>query len=100
MSPTAAKGLVVFSVLAMLALIGLNTSGKYRSGGSKYKAAWAAGVFGLVLSLVADVAPQVAGPLALLALTAVAFKNPAELGPLFKPAGSPAQTAVHTTLAG
>lgn len=97
MTPTTAKTLVLVAYAGMLSLIALNTSGKYTTNGGKFKAGWAASVFTLVLSILADVAPQVAGPLALLALTAVAFKNPAEIGPLFKTTGTnPGRNAAGT----
>lgn len=88
MSTTTAKSIVLIAYVVMLALIALNTSGKYSStsssGGtpSKYKALWAASLLTLMLAVVADVAPQIAGPLAVLAVLAVAVKNPGELGPL------------------
>lgn len=82
MSSSTARTLVLVAYLAMTALIGLNKSGKYTSNGSKYKAIWAASVFFLGLSVTADLAPQIAGPLALLAVIAVAVKNPGEIGPL------------------
>lgn len=89
MSPTTAKTLVVVSYLAMVALIALNKSGKYVTAGSKFKAVYAASWLGLGLSIAADVAPKVAGPLAILALIAVAVKNPGEIGPLAKGTSPP-----------
>lgn len=45
-----------------------------------FRYAWAAGVITLFLSLLADIAPQVAGPAALLALLAVYAKNKGVIG--------------------
>ena len=45
-----------------------------------YKFAWAAGVITLGLSVLADVAPEIAGPFAILVLMAVYWKNRGVIG--------------------
>src|SRR5581483_613035 len=60
---TQSRKLVLVSVAVILAL------NVYRSGrepGSLYKRLWGTGVLGVALSIVADFAPQVAGPFAML----------------------------------
>lgn len=47
-----------------------------------YRFAWAAGVITLGLSVLADIAPEVAGPFAILLLMAVYWKNRGVLGSL------------------
>lgn len=47
--------------------------------GPKYKRAWAAGVTVLGLSLLADIAPNVAGPATVLVLLALAYRSRSNL---------------------
>ena len=55
-----------------------------------FKFAWAAGVITLGLSVVADLAPEIAGPFALLLLMAVYWKNRGVLGGVLSGTGLPA----------
>lgn len=64
MSEKTAKGLVVFSGVGMLAIVGLR-AGKLSD---PFKNAWAAGAIFVGLSLLADISPEIAGPTALLVL--------------------------------
>ena len=61
-----------------------------------YKAAWAAGVITLFLSVLADVAPEVAGPFAILVLLAVYWKNKGVIGSIL-PSSSSAALAPAAT---
>ena len=64
MTTAQAKRTVLVAMLALLVI------GQYRAvrqdDGLRFKRAWSAGVLGLFLSLLADFAPQVAGPFAAL----------------------------------
>lgn len=63
--------------------------------GGKFKRAWAAGVVLIALSLLTDIAPQVAAPATVLVLLALAAKQRGELGQLL---GNPqTQTAASST---
>ena len=62
-----------------------------------FKFAWAAGVITLFLSVLADVAPEVAGPFAILVLLAVYWRNRGVLGSVL-PAGSSGGAASGNTL--
>lgn len=88
------KSLVAAMYAVELALIGLNTSGKYTTNGSRYRAMWAASVATLALSLLADVSPQLGGALAVLVALAVWRKNPGEIGAAVS--GATAQTPSST----
>ena len=55
-----------------------------------FRFAWAAGVITLGLSVLADIAPEIAGPFALLVLLAVWYRNKAALAPLAPSAPAPA----------
>lgn len=55
----------------------------------QYKAAWAAGVITLGLSVVADLAPEIAGPFAILLLMAVYWKNRGVFGGVLSGTGLP-----------
>lgn len=70
MSEKTAKGLVVLSGVGMLAIVGLR-AGKLSD---PFRNAWAAGAIFVGLSLLADISPEVAGPLALLVLLAAYAK--------------------------
>lgn len=76
MSPSSAKTLVLVTGGLMLAIIGLRRS----AFPDPFKAAWGAGVITLFLSVLADVAPEVAGPAAILVLLAVYWKHKGVLG--------------------
>lgn len=80
MSPATAKTTVLVTFALMLAFIALEKTGQ-----PKYKRAWAAGIIALALSFLADIAPEVAGPLALLTLMAVAVKYRGELSGILTP---------------
>jgi hypothetical protein len=75
MNPTSSRKLVLASLLGLLALA------TYRGnlGGDQgiAKRLWGVGVLGLILSVLADFAPQVAGPLAFLVLAGYAT-NPGD----------------------
>ena len=62
MSPVKAKQTVL---VAMIALIAINLY-RVKSDGSMYKRLWGTGVVGVFLSILADFAPSIAGPFAVL----------------------------------
>lgn len=66
----------------MFAAIGI----KHAQIADPFKFAWAAGVITLFLAVLADVAPEVGGPFAILVLMAVYWKNKGVLGSVL-PAG-------------
>lgn len=72
MNPAAAKKLVLVSI----ALMGGAAVIKPTGGNPTFRRLWAVGALGLVLSIGADFAPQVAGPLA--ALIAIGYLAGAE----------------------
>ena len=55
-----------------------------------FKAAWAAGVITLFLSVLADVAPEIAGPAAILILLAVYWRHRGALGSILPPSSNAA----------
>ena len=61
MSPQQAKQTVLVSMLALVAIAAFKDKGL-----PPYKRVWATGVIGVILSVVADFAPQIAGPFAAL----------------------------------
>ena len=85
MSPSSAKTMVLLAGGLMFAAIGLRRS----SIPDPYRYAWAAGVITLFLSVLADVAPEIAGPFAILVLMAVYWRNRAAIGTLNPSKGSP-----------
>lgn len=76
MSSQSAKTIVLLAGGLMFAAIGI----RRKQIADPFKFAWAAGVITLGLSVLADVAPEVAGPAALLVLMAVYWKNRAAIG--------------------
>lgn len=76
MTPATAKTIVLVSGGLMFAMIGI----KKDTIPDPFRFAWAAGVITLGLSVLADVAPEVAGPFAILVLMAVYWKNKGVLG--------------------
>lgn len=76
MSPTSAKTLVLVTGGLMLAIVGI----RHDAIADPFRAAWGAGVITLFLSLLADIAPEVAGPAAILVLLAVYWKHKGVLG--------------------
>lgn len=76
MSPQTAKVMVLVAGGLMFAAIGV----RHSQIDDPFRFAWAAGAITLFLSLLADVAPEVAGPFAALVLMAVYWKNRGVLG--------------------
>ena len=76
MSPQSAKTIVLLAGGLMFAAIGIRRSAI----GDPFRYAWAAGVITLGLSVLADVAPEIAGPFALLVLMAVYWRNRGVVG--------------------
>jgi len=66
----------------------------------QFKAAWGAGVITLGLSVVADLAPEIAGPFAILLLMAVYWKNRGALGGVFGGTGLPSGVTSTGSAAG
>lgn len=94
MSPQSAKTIVLVAGGFMFAAIAI----KRDSIPDPFRFAWAAGVITLGLSLLADLAPEIAGPFAILVLMAVYWKNRGVLGSVLPgggalPAGAGAQAA-------
>ncbi len=83
MTASSAKTIVLVTAGVMFAVVGLKRS----SLPDPFRYAWAAGVITLGLSVVADVAPEIAGPFAVLLLMAVWYRNRSTLGTL-NPAGA------------
>jgi hypothetical protein len=77
-NPNTARTLVLVSGGLMFAAIGIRRS----QISDPFRYAWAAGVITLFLSLLADIAPEVAGPSALLVLLAVYWSHRGTLGSL------------------
>jgi hypothetical protein len=89
MSPQTAKVLVLGSTGAMFALVLLDSS----STDSRIRRLWPLAVVSVGLALVADVAPEIAGPFAVLVLLAVAARQKGVLGGVIgKPVPSTAST--------
>lgn len=65
-----------------------------------FKFAWAAGVITLFLSVLADVAPEIAGPFAILVLMAVYWKNRGVIGSVLPKATTAAAGAPPTAVSG
>lgn len=76
MSSATAKTVVLVAGGLMFAMIGI----KREQIADPFKFAWAAGVITLGLSVLADVAPEIAGPFAILTLMAVYWRNRGVLG--------------------
>lgn len=76
MSPQAGKTWVLVAAGLMFGILFV----KRDSFPDVFKAAWAAGVVVLGLSVLADVAPEIAGPAALLVLMAVYWRHRGALG--------------------
>jgi hypothetical protein len=76
MSERAAKTMVLVAGGMMFAAIGI----KRGQIADPFRFAWAAGVITVFLSVLADIAPEVAGPFALLVLMAVYWKNRGVIG--------------------
>lgn len=76
MSEKSAKTVVLLAGALMFAAIGI----RRKQIPDPFRFAFAAGVITLGLSVAADVAPQIAGPFALLVLTAVYWRNRGVLG--------------------
>lgn len=90
MSPNTAKSVVLLTGALMFAAIGI------RRGqiSDPFRFAWAAGVITIGLSLLADIAPQVAGPFAILLLLAVYWRNRGVIGSVIP---STSNTATQST---
>lgn len=86
MSGQSAKTIVLVVGGLLFAIVALQGS-KFDD---RYRAFWAVGVMTLGLSVVADIAPEVAGPFAILLLIAVYWKNRGVLGSAL-PHAAPAQ---------
>lgn len=71
MTPAASKRLVLVSLSLMGGVVAIKDLSGRGLPGSTFTRYWALGAVGLVLSVVADFAPQIAGPLA--ALMAVGY---------------------------
>lgn len=71
MSATSSKTWVLLAGGLMFAAIGLRRN----QIADPFRFAWAAGVITLLLSVLADVAPEIAGPFAILVLMAVYWRN-------------------------
>lgn len=99
MSPQTAKTMVLLTGALMFAAIGI----KRTTIPDPFRFAWAAGVITLGLSVLADVAPEIAGPLAILVLLAVYAKNRGVIGSVL-PTAANTQTvgapAAATTMSG
>lgn len=78
MSDRTAKTIVLLAGAFMFAAIGL----KRDTISDPFRYAWGAGVITLLLTVVADISPEVAGPFALLVLVAVYAKNRNLIGPV------------------
>lgn len=76
MSERSAKTIVLLAGGLMFAAIGIRRD----QISDPFRFAWAAGVITLGLSVLADIAPEIAGPFAILLLMAVYWKNRGVLG--------------------
>ena len=96
MSERTAKTIVLVTAGLMFAAIGL------RRGqiADPFRFAWAAGVITLFLSLLADVAPEIAGPFAILLLMAVYWRNRGIFSANLPLGSSPAQQAAGSIATG
>jgi hypothetical protein len=94
-SESTAKTTVLVVGALMLVYVGL----KRNTLPDPYRMAWAAGLITLFLSLLADISPEIAGPLAILLLIAVYWHNKGILGPVL-PSSSNTQTATPASPAG
>ena len=86
MSEQGAKTVVLVAGGLMFAAIGI----RRQQIADPFRFAWAAGVLTLGLSLLADLAPEIAGPFAILVLLAVYWRNRGVLGSVLP---TPANTA-------
>jgi hypothetical protein len=89
-SSSTAKSIVLVSGGLMFAMIGI----KKDTISDPFKFVWAAGVITLGLSVLADVAPEIAGPFAILVLMAVYWKNRGALGSVLPSTAGNAAAAV------
>lgn len=80
MTPDASKRLVFLAGAGMATYVLIAARGGRKDPERTYKSLWAIGVVTLGLSIVADFAPQVAGPFALLVFLAMAVRNSGQLG--------------------
>ena len=76
MSPNTSRTIVLVAGAFMLAAIALRRD----QIGDPFRYAWAAGVITLGLSLLSDIAPEIAGPFAILVLMAVYWRNRGVIG--------------------
>lgn len=95
MSATTSRTLVLVAGGLMFAAIGLRRDRI----ADPFKFAWAAGVVTLFLSVLADVAPEIAGPFALLVLMAVYWRNRGLIG-ASTPLGSASRSSSRSSLSG
>lgn len=98
MSPSSAKTVVLTAGGLMFAAVALKRS----TIPDPFRYAWAAGVITLGLSVLADLAPEIAGPFAILVVMAVYWKNRSTLGSLVPTVttATPTGTATGTAPAG
>lgn len=71
---------VVLISMGVLAAITLSAHRNDSNPEERVRALWAIGALGVGLAALADVAPQVAGPFALLCAVAMVSRNPGEIG--------------------
>lgn len=96
MSPNTAKSVVLLTGALMFAAIGI----RRQQIADPFRFAWAAGVITIGLSLLADIAPEVAGPFAILLLIAVYWRNKGALGSVIPSTSNTATQAQANTTAG
>jgi len=92
MSERSAKTMVLVAGGMMFAAIAI----KRGQIADPFRFAWAAGAITLFLSVLADIAPEVAGPFALLVLMAVYWKNRGVIGSVLPKANETPATAGGT----
>lgn len=97
MNPATSRRLVLLSLGTMFAVTTIrDVSGKGGASSSTYRRLWATGALTLLLSIVADFAPDVAGPFALLiAMTYVMGAEDSIAGWLHGAIGAPATPAAQ-----
>ena len=95
MSEKTAKTIVLLTGAFLFAAIGIKRS----TIPDPYRYAWGAGLITLGLSVVADIAPEVAGPAALLVLFAVYMRNRGVVGGC-SPASEPLEQRLNLTASG